>query len=52
MLNLQVSAYYFHVIFFHLEVSAVSPSQTETFNGASWCEIILYAAQLVSGLGY
>lgn len=52
MFNLQVSAYHLHMIFFHLKVSAVSPSQMETFNRASWSEINLYAAQLVSGLGY
>lgn len=52
MLNLQVGAYHLHMIVFHLKVSAAGPSQTGTFNRASWSEINLCAAQLVSGLGY
>lgn len=51
-LNLQVGAYHLHMIFFYVKLSRVAPDQTETFNRASWAEINLYTAPLVSGLGY
>lgn len=51
-LNLQVIAYHLHTIIFYLKLLRVAPNQMEIFNQASWAEINLYTAPLVSGLGY